>query len=228
MSPTGTAVFVLATTGAYSLSRVAAKRFPSPFTTPVFFGTAVVIAILMLGGFSVTDYDGAKSIITYLLGPATVALTVPLYKNRKTLIGNMAPVMAGLLAGSVSTLIAAVTMAKALGFSPLVVSSISTKSVSAPIAIELAPLIHADPSLAAVFVVITGMFGAMAGPFILSEFRIRDPLARGLSLGVISHGQGTAQAITEGELQGAGAGIAMGLTALWAPLMAPTLLRIFA
>ena len=105
MSPTGTAVFVLATTGAYSLSRVAAKRFPSPFTTPVFFGTAVVIAILMLGGFSVTDYDGAKSIITYLLGPATVALTVPLYKNRKTLIGNMAPVMAGLLAGSLALLV---------------------------------------------------------------------------------------------------------------------------
>jgi putative effector of murein hydrolase len=120
------------------------------------------------------------------------------------------------------------TLARALALSPTVTASISVKSVTAPIAIELASLVNGNPTLTAAFVILTGMIGAMLGPWLMDRVGIRAPLARGLALGAISHGQGTAQAITEGQLQGAAAGVAMGvaavLTALIAPVLVPLLM----
>jgi putative effector of murein hydrolase len=97
------------------------------------------------------------------------------------------------------------------------------KSVTAPIAIELATIIDANPTLTTVFVIATGMIGAMFGPWLMNIAGISDPLARGLALGTTSHGQGTAQAVIEGELQGAAAGIAMGLAAVFTSCLAPVL-----
>lgn len=222
-----TTMFILATVGAYAISRVAAKRYPSPLTTPAFFSTLIIISILTIGSYTVVDYSSAKTIITYLLGPATVALAVPLYKNRRILSVNIFPVATGLVVGSVSTIIAAFAIAKAFSLSQLVITSMATKSITAAVAVEVAPIIHANPALAAFFVVITGMFGAMAGPYILNKFKIKNPLARGLSMGTVAHGQDTAQALTEGELQGAAASIAMCMTALLVPLIAPLLPKLF-
>ena len=97
----------------------------------------------------------------------------------------------------------------------------SVKSVTAPIAIELATLLKGNPALAATFVIATGMIGAMLGPWLLTRAGIDCPVARGLALGTISHGQGTAQALTEGSLQGAMAGIAMGVTAILTSIVLP-------
>jgi putative effector of murein hydrolase len=214
------------TLGAYLLSRLVAKRYPSPFTTPVFFSTPIVILTLLVTGVHLEDYKPAKDVMVFLLGPATVALAVPLHKNWRTLIENALPALFGLAAGSLSTLIGAAGLAKLCGLSPVVIASIAIKSVTAPIAIELAPIVHGDPTLAAGFVIATGMIGVMLGPWLMNLVDIRAPLARGLALGTISHGQGTAQAIHEGELQGAAAGIAMGLAAVLTSLAGPFVLSL--
>jgi putative effector of murein hydrolase len=211
------------TVGAYTLSRVVARRYPSPLTTPVFFSTVLIILVLIPTGLRAADYEGAKGILVSLLGPATVSLAVPLYKNRRALLTNTLPACAGLVVGSLGTLAAAVFVARVLGLPDVVRASISIKSVTAPIAIELAPIINASPAVTAAFVIATGMIGAMIGPWLLSATGIHDPVARGLALGTISHGQGTAQAVLEGELQGAAASIAMGLTAIFVSVVAPVL-----
>jgi putative effector of murein hydrolase len=108
----------------------------------------------------------------------------------------------------------------------VVIASIAIKSVTAPIAVELAPIVHGDPTLAAGFVIATGMIGVMLGPWLMNLIGIRAPLARGLALGTISHGQGTAQALHEGELQGAVAGIAMGLAAVLTSFAGPPALSL--
>jgi putative effector of murein hydrolase len=209
------------TLGAYALSRLVAKRHPSPFTTPVFFSTPLVILTLLATGTRLEDYKPAKDVMVFLLGPATVALAVPLHKNWRTLVENALPAVIGLAAGSLSTLIAAACLAKLFALSSVVVASIAIKSVTAPIAVELAPILHGDPTLTAGFVIATGMIGVMLGPWLMNLVGIRAPLARGLALGTISHGQGTAQALHEGELQGAVAGIAMGLAAVLISLVGP-------
>jgi putative effector of murein hydrolase len=111
----------------------------------------------------------------------------------------------------------------------IICASVSIKSVTAPVAIELAPMVNGDSTLAAAFVIATGIIGAMLGPWLMDKAGIHAPLARGLALGTISHGQGTAEAVVEGEVQGAAAGIAMVLAAIlassFAPILVPVLLR---
>lgn len=212
---------VAVTVAAYVLSRVIGRRYPSPLTTPVFFSTVIIMLVLLATGIRVAEYEGAKQIIVALLGPATVSLAVPLYKSRRALLTNTVPACAGLVVGSLGTMAAAVTITRILGLPDVIRASISIKSVTAPIAIELAPMVNGSPTLSAAFVIMTGMIGAMLGPWLLSVTGVHDPLARGLALGTISHGQGTAQAVLEGELQGASASIAMGLTAVFVSLVAP-------
>ena len=214
---------IVVTVSAYALSRAVAHRYPSPLTTPVFFSTVVTIIVLLATGIHASDYAPAQQILVFLLGPATVSLAVPLYKNRRTLLTNTLPAVGGLVIGTVTTLTAAVLLARLLGLPSVIRTSISIKSVTAPIAIELAPIIHGSPTLTAGFVIVTGMIGAMLGPWLMNVTGIHDPLARGLALGTISHGQGTAQAVIEGELQGAAAGIAMGLAAVLTSVVAPLL-----
>ena len=210
----------------YALSRVVGKRYPSPLTSPVFFSTPLVIAVVLLSGMHLSDYRPAKDIIVSLLGPATVALAVPLYKNRQTLLGNLLSASLGLALGSLSTLVIAALVARLFDLPQVIRASVSIKSVTAPVAIELAPMVNGDSTLAAAFVIATGIIGAMLGPWLMDKTGIRAPLARGLALGTISHGQGTAQAVIEGEVQGAAAGIAMVLAAIIASFVAPILVPI--
>ena len=210
----------------YALSRVVGKRYPSPLTSPVFFSTPLVIAVVLLSGMHLGDYRPAKDIIVSLLGPATVALAVPLYKNRQTLLGNLLSASLGLALGSLSTLVIAAVVARLFDLPQVIRASVSIKSVTAPVAIELAPMVNGDSTLAAAFVIATGIIGAMLGPWLMDKAGIHAPLARGLALGTISHGQGTAQAVIEGEVQGAAAGIAMVLAAILASFVAPILVPI--
>jgi len=219
---------IVLTAGAYLLSLAARRRHPSPLTTPVLFSTIIIIAVLLASGISFSDYQPAKNIMTSLLGPATVALAIPLYKNRETFLKNIVPAAVGLIAGSLGTMIAAGVLGRLFGFTPKLVSSIAIKSTTVPIAVEVAKIIHGSPTLTAALVVITGMIGASFGPWLMDRLAITDPVSRGLALGTISHGQGTPQAATEGELSGAIAGVAMGLGAVCTSLAAPWIVPVLA
>jgi putative effector of murein hydrolase len=213
--------FCLATTlAAYLVSRYCA-RLRSPFTTPVFLSTALGMGTLWAAGVSAQDYATAKALLTALLPAATVALAVPLYKNRRLLEGRMLPAAAGIAAGALVTVVSAVFLTRVLGLPEAMLGALLVKSVTAPIAVELAADVGADPALAAGFVIATGMIGAMFGPVLLDAFRIEDPISRAVSMGTVSHGQGAARMVEEGELQGAVAGVAMGVAGILSTVVVP-------
>lgn len=218
-----TLLSIAVTISVYLLSRAVGRKYPSPFTTPVFFSTTVIIIFLLTFGITFEDYTLAKDIMTFLLGPATVALAVPLYKNRHIIMKYSGPALIGLVIGSMSTILGALLLTKLFSLSNEILASISVKSVTVPVAIEIAHLIGGDRALTAAFVVATGIIGTMIGPWLMNLTNINNPLSRGLALGTISHGQGTAQAATEGELQGAVAGVAMGLAAIFTAIAVPIL-----
>lgn len=222
-----TLLSIIITVGAYLLSKVVGKQYRSPFTTPVFFSTAIIIIILLSFGWTFEDYTIAKEIMTFLLGPATVALAVPLYKNRDIIKKHSGPALVGIILGTMSTIIGAVGLAKLLSLTNEILASISVKSVTVPVAVEISNIIGGDPALTAAFVVATGILGTMLGPWLMNLTKVTHPLSRGLALGAISHGQGTAQAATEGELQGAVAGVAMGLAAIFTAIAAPVIVPFF-
>lgn len=218
-------IFSIALTlGAYILSRKAAKRYPSPLTSPVFLSTLIVISVLLVLEIPYKEYVPASSFMTYFLGPATVALAVPLYKQRKVIAANLIPAIAGLLTGTVSTILSAVILAKIWHLSDKILLSLTVKSITIPVASEVSKIIGADSILVGAFVVVTGMCGAMLGPWLMDILKIADPFPRGLAIGTIAHGIGTAEAVREGELQGAVSGAAMGLAAIITSLIIPVVL----
>lgn len=222
-----TLISIAITVGAYLLSISASKRYPSPFTTPVFFSTTLIIIILLLLDINFEEYTIAKEIMTFLLGPATVALAVPLYKYRNMIKKHSVPALLGIVSGTIATIVSSVILGKILNLTNEVIASGSVKSVTVPVAIEVAAIIGGDPALTAAFVVATGILGTILGPWLMNIAKISHPLSRGLALGTISHGQGTAQAATEGELQGAIAGVAMGLSAIFTAIIVPLIVPFF-
>ncbi len=216
-----TAAFILLTLGAYALSRVVGKRYPSPFTTPVFFSTSLIVLVLLAGGIPYADYRPAADLLAELLGPATVALAVPIHRNRRILRRALVPALGGIVTGTLATILVALLLGRILGFDREIQLAMSVKSITAPIAIELTRILAGNVTLAAALVIATGMVGAMLGQWLMDRLRIDHPLARGLAMGTVSHGQGTAQAVAEGELQGAIAAVAMGLAAIVTTLLVP-------
>ena len=219
-------ISVALTVLAYAASRRLHARYPSPLTAPAVVASVGIVMILGVCGMQYASYRRGAEPLVALLGPATAALAIPLYKHRRVIVAYALPALAGLACGAVATLTAAVTLAVGCGLSPILVRSIGIKSVTTPIAVELAPLVGGDPALTVPLVVATGLLGAMLGPWLLSRVGVHDPVARGLAFGTVSQGFGTARAAAEGEIQGAVAGVAMGVAAVLVSFVAPTLIPV--
>ena len=211
----------------YIGSRFLVRMYPSPYLNLVFISTVFIIMVLNGLNMSYQDYSMAKEIMTYLLGPATVALAVPIYKNRELFISYFHATIIGLLIGSVVTVGSALLMGSLFHFSKDFYLALTVKSITTPIAIEIGEIMGGNVELIVGFVIITGMLGAMFGAKFLSLVHVHHPFARGLSIGTIAHGIGTAEAVKEGEVQGAIAGAAMGITGLLTSIIIPVVFDLF-
>lgn len=220
-------LFVGVTVAAYLVTRRVVLAYKYPLLNPVFLSTILIIALLKAGGFTLEQYQPAKETMTFLLGPATVALALPLYNNRAVLRNHALPVLSGVVAGCLATMAAALAAGRVLGLAKGVLISLGPKSVTVPIAVEISRLAGGEPTLTAAFVVATGMIGSILGPLTLSLLKVKSPVARGLALGTVSHGQGTAVALLEGETAGAMGGVAMAIAAVFTALVAPYYLPLF-
>jgi len=210
--------------------RIYQRSDMNPLANPVAIAVILLVTLLALTGTPYQTYFDGAQFVHFLLGPATVALAVPLYDQRARLARLWLPLTLGLGAGVVTAIGSALGIAWALGASRETLLSLAPKSVTTPIAMGIAEKIGGLPSLTAVFVILTGMTGAIIARPLLSALRIDSHAARGFAVGVAAHGIGTARAFQVSEQMGAFAGLAMGLTALVtafiAPWMAPTLVSL--
>jgi predicted murein hydrolase (TIGR00659 family) len=204
--------------------RVSAALRRHPLANPVLLSVALT-GILVLGTHTpyATYFDGAQ-FIHFLLGPATVALGLPLYQNRHLVLRSILPMTCALLAGSLTALLSAVMIARLLGAPASVVTSIAPKSVTAAVAMAISARLGGDPALTAVMVILTGIVGAIMVTPLMNRLRITDKRARGFAAGLAAHGIGTASAFQVDPLAGTFAGIAMGLNALLTAILVPMLL----
>lgn len=194
---------------------------------PVLIAVAVIVVILLLTGTSYETYFDGAQFAHFLLGPATVALAVPLYAQLGKLRRLAVPVGVSLLAGSITAIVSAGAICWALGASRQTILSILPKSATTPIAMGVSEGLGGLPSLTAVLVILTGILGAVAGTAVLDALRVRDEAARGFALGVASHGIGTARAFQVSEETGAFAGLAMGLNGALTAVLVPFLAGLF-
>jgi predicted murein hydrolase (TIGR00659 family) len=205
------------------LYRRAGRR---PWLNPVLSAIVLIVALLTVTGTAYQVYFDGAQFVHFLLGPATVALALPLYEQRQRLKRLLVPLLGALIVGSVSAVVAAVGLARLLGVSTPSMLSLVPKSVTTPVAMGIAEKIGGVPSLTAVLVILTGIFGAVAGPAILNRIGVQESEVRGFALGLAAHGIGTARAFQLSEATGAFSGLAMGMNAWVTPLIAPLLVSL--
>ena len=169
-----------------------------PLANPMVLAAILLIALLLATGTPYRDYFEGAQFVHFLLGPATVALAVPLWRNRTQVGRSLLPMCGALFAGCLTAIGSAVGIAWVLGAPPQIIASLAPKSATAPIAMALAESVGGLPALAAVFTVLTGILGAVIVTPLMNAMRITDFAARGFAVGVASHGLGTARAFQVG------------------------------
>lgn len=208
---------------------IAARLKRHPLANPVLIAVVIVAAILLASGTPFPAYFAGAQFVHFLLGPATVALAVPLVRYRPQIRRLFVPLVAALITGSVTAIVSAVLLAQAFGLDGAAVRALAPKSATAAIAMGTAEAIGADPALTAVLVILTGITGAIMITPLMKLLRLKNPAAAGFAAGLASHGIGTARAFQLDPLSGAFAGIALGLngllTAILVPLLLPLILK---
>lgn len=194
-----------------------------PVLNPVLIAVVLIAGVLSLSGIDYRTYFDGAQFVHFLLGPATVALAIPLYNQFQEVRRSALALAVALLVGSAASALSAVALVWAFGGSAVTILSMAPKSVTSPIAMGVSEQIGGLPSLTAVFVIITGIVAASLGTWVLNLVRVKDWRARGFGMGVAAHGIGTARALQVNEVAGAFAGLGMGLNGLATALLLPTL-----
>ena len=188
---------------------------------PVLVSVIVLVSVLHLADIPYARYFDGAQFVHFLLGPATVALALPLYRELPVLRRHWLPIGAALCVGLVVTLASTLLIARLTGLDEIMKRSIAAKSVTAPVAMGISERLGGVPSLTAVFAILTGVFGAVVAVPLLNRLKVHDDAARGLAIGLVAHGIGTARAFDISERAGAYAGLAMALSAMVSAVALP-------
>jgi len=209
---------------AYQLGLIVYDKFDkNPFANPVAIAILMVITTMTLVGMPYAEYFEGAQFIHFLLGTATVALAVPIYKGWHLLKGRVMPLAAALLAGGAVSIGAAVGLGFALDLPRDLILPFFAKSITAPIAMGVAETIGASPTLTAVYAVTTGIIGAIVARYVLDFLKIGPWWQRGFAIGVSAHGIGTSRAFSVHAQAGAFAGIGMGIHGVLGAMVIPWL-----
>ena len=205
------AVGTVASFAVFKLSVLLYERVKSPLLNPLLVTVAFIIAALVALRIPLDSYEQSVQLISFLLGPATVALAYSVYRQRQTLKEHFVPIFAGCLVGSVVSMASAYALCKLLGLDDALALSFIPKSVTTPIAIAVSQQLG---GITVAAVIVTGILGAITAPLMARLFRVRDGIAKGVAIGTCSHAVGTTKALEMGELEGAMSGVSIAVSGL--------------
>ena len=200
------------------------KSHQNPFLQPMIVGLFSVFLTLLALGLSFDQYFATAQPLHLMLGPVTVALAIPLYENVQRIRVMLTPILVTILLASVITVSITVIIAWLMGVGQTTLLSLLTKSITTPIAMAVSSEIGGIPSLAAVFVIYTGIIGVIVGPSLLNKMNITDKRIRGITMGISAHAIGTARAIEEDRETGAFSALAMGITGFITAFILPLII----
>lgn len=210
---------------ALEISRVARHH---ALANPVLIAIVALACLLLATGTPYSAYFQGAQYVHFLLGPATVALALPMHANLKRIRASAGAILPAIIAGSLSAAVTAMLLARLLGAPRVITLSLAPKSVTTPIAMGIAEQIGGQPSLAAVFVLITGLVASLLVGPAMRMLRVMDWRAQGLAAGTAGHGLATARMLLLSETAGAFGGLAIGLNGVITAVLVPPLARVLA
>lgn len=203
------------------------RRFScNPLLNPVLIAVIILVVLLKVSATDYQTYFRGAQFIHFLLGPAIVALAIPLHRELTVIRKTFIPIITSLVIGSLTAIISAVGIAWLLGGEKVILLSLSPKSVTTPIAMGISEQIGGLPSLTAMAVVLTGITGATIGDLVLKRLKVTDEMSRGIAMGIASHGIGTAHVLQSSQIAGAFAALAMALNGLLTAIILPVIIRL--
>ncbi|WP_172256174.1 CidB/LrgB family autolysis modulator [Saccharibacillus deserti] len=216
--------YLTATLVIYYAAKWVYRKYPRVYLSPLLITPAILVVVLLTTHASYSSYNEGGIWLSKLLQPATVAFAVPLYKNLQTLKKHAGEIFASVLFGSIMAMLSSALLARMMHLNGELASSLVPRSVTTPIAMNVSQMIGGVPTITAVFVIMTGLLGAMMGPSVVKVLRIDGDIARGILFGTSAHGTGTSKAFELNALTGTVSSISMILAALFTLLGAPMLL----
>lgn len=189
-------------------------RLKANWLNPLMLSIVVIICILLLFNIPYKHFMKGGSVIHAFLGPVTVVLALPLYRNRKLLVQHKYAIMGGIISGVFSALISVILLCRLFNMNDLLERSLMPHSVTTPIGIGISNSLGADEGITVLSIMITGIFGAIIAPFLYRFLKIVHPVACGIGLGTSAHALGTTKALEMGEKEGAMSSLAIGVAAL--------------
>lgn len=217
------AAWSLATLLVFWAARRLHQRWPLPLLAPILVTPVVIGLLIVATGTGYADYIAGTGWLVWMLGPAIVAFAVPVWEQRALVRQYWPVLLVAMVAGSIAAIASSWLLARLVGLDEQLLLSLLPRSISTPFALEMSADLGGIPGLTAVFVVITGLFGALAGDLMLARIGARTALARGAAYGVAAHAIGTARALQSSEKEGAIAGLSMVLTGVLNVLATPLL-----
>lgn len=200
-----------------------------PFFHPLLLTPLLLIALISFGHVSANKYLDATKWLTHMLGPATVAFAVPIYKHLAIIKKYFGTIMISITSGTLVAILSTFGLSKLIHLNVAFITSILPRSITTPIAIEVSKDIGGLPALTTVFVILTGIMGGVIGPSVLKWLSIRTPIAKGLALGMAAHGAGTNKAMEYGEQEATFSSLAMifaaWITFIWGVVLIPPLMH---
>ena len=190
------------------------RKVRSPLLNPLLVTVIFIIICLCVFQIPLESYETSVQAISFLLGPATVALAYSVYRQRQILKQHFVPIFCGCLVGSVVSMISAYSLCKLLGLGDDMAVSFIPKSVTTPIAIAVSQQLGGITSITVAAVIITGILGAIFAPLMTKIFRVNNRIAKGVAIGTCSHAVGTTKALEMGELEGAMSGVSIAVSGL--------------
>ena len=206
---------------AYLIGMLIFRRFPHPLTTPLLLATILVILFLSWTGISYKDYYIGGSYLNNLIVPSTVALGIPLYKTFHLMKHHARSILLGIFLSVLVNTSFTALVAKFFGMDFFLAISLFPKSVTTAMAVGIVDKMQGITTITLVVVVATGILTSVMGPSILKLLKIEDPVAIGLALGGTGHAVGTGAAFKYGQVEGAMAGLAIGVTGLMYVFVSP-------
>ncbi|MDY3118215.1 MAG: LrgB family protein [Peptoniphilus sp.] len=213
------------TVGCFLLGDRITKKINKPYITQLFVLLTLLITFLAVTGIDLADYQKGGEMISFLIGPMTLALAVPIYKQRKVLLENLLPILGAIVVGSATALVSGYLLGKLVGLDLSLIRSLLPKNTTTGIAQELSLSMGADRALTIALVIIAGNTGYMFSSSLYKLFGITHPVARGVALGSASHAVGTKRALELGETEGAVSSVAVGVCGMITTLILPFFLH---
>lgn len=214
---------IVLTCGAFQIGLWCQKKWRSPICNPILIAAVLVMGVLLLTETPVADYQAGTAMYQWLLTPATVCLALPMYRQLKILGKNLRAILAGITAGTVTSLLGVALLSKAFALDDTMLYTLLPKSITTAMGMTLSEQLGGIPSITAAVIIVTGILGSLTGSMLCKPLRLEDPISQGVAFGTASHVIGASRATELGELQGAVSSLSLAVAGILTAILLPIL-----